>query len=122
MNNCHTLEISKKHAALEWASSHQAPLSLSLLPEGQIQGLRSQMVRYDPQQEALQILYPIYPDRPAPPEITAGQQLGVSFRRGHKKCIFVATVVMRRQDANPRGETIDTPVLGAPTPARQMQR
>jgi len=122
MTGQQTLDATRRNSALEWAVEKQAPLSICLLPEGQWQGLKSSILRFDGQQDLLQILYPVYPEKAAPPEIVTGQELGISFRRGHKKCLFVAPVVMRQRETGADAQPVDTLVLRAPSGVREMQR
>lgn len=117
-----SVETTRRNSALEWAVAKQAPLSICLLPDGQWHGLKSTILRFDGGEKLLQIVYPIYAEKGAPPEIVTGQELGISFRRGHKKCLFVAPVVVRRQDSGTDGQAVDTLVLRAPNQIREMQR
>jgi hypothetical protein len=122
MNPTHLLDAAGQCKVLEWAQSKQVALTVSVLPAAQWNHLRSQLLRYDAGQSLLQIVYPVSGDRLTPPEIVAGQELGISFRRGHKKCIFVSPVVMRQVDATPGGNAIETLILRAPRTVREMQR
>lgn len=107
---------------LTWAAQRQSPLTASILAEGRWCNLRSHIVRYDLATNVLQIVYPIATDTMAPPEITVGEELGISLRRGHKKCVFVCQVLMRRMDKSEEGQPLDTLVVRAPRSMREMQR
>lgn len=109
-------------AILSWAVERQTPITASLLTEGRWCNLRSHFVRYDVERNLIQIVYPISVDTLAPPEIAAGEELGISFRRGHKKCIFVSPVMMRSLDKCAEGQAVDTLVVRGPTEVRELQR
>ncbi len=100
--------------ALEWAADKRCDLAVSLAVEGGWVTMRSRFLRLDCEQGVLQIAYPLTPERVPMPEIVTGNDLGLSFRRGHKKCIFVSRVLMRCEAKDPDGEATDTLVLKAP--------
>jgi c-di-GMP-binding flagellar brake protein YcgR len=122
MSNASSLDPRSTASILQWAVDKQAPLSVSLLPEARWHSLRSQLLGCDPAQGAIQVLYPLVTDGQAPPEILPGSELGISFRRGHKKCVFVSSVVLRRTDTSPKGQPLDTLILRAPRELREFQR
>jgi hypothetical protein len=122
MNPTHLLDAAGQSKVLEWAQAKQIALTVSVLPGAQWNHLRSQLLRFDSGESLLQIVYPVPADHQTPPEIVAGQELGVSFRRGHKKCIFVSPVVMRQVDATAQGQAVETLILRAPRAVREMQR
>jgi c-di-GMP-binding flagellar brake protein YcgR len=124
MNPTNVLDTAGQCKVLQWAQSKQIALTISVLPDAHWNHLRSQLVRFDSDQGLLQIVYPMAAEHSGGvlPEIVAGQELGVSFRRGHKKCIFVSPVVMRQADTLSTGQTIDTLILRAPRTVREMQR
>lgn len=108
--------------AIDWAVENDASLSVSFLTENRFNNMRSQLVGQDKAKGLLQILYPIANDHQTPPEFTTGTELGISFRRGHKKCLFVSCVMTRQTTTLPDGRTVDTLVLKAPGEIREMQR
>ncbi len=107
---------------LEWAADKRCDLSVSLAVEGGWATMRSRFLRLDCEQGVLQIAYPLAPDDVPMPEIVAGNELGLSFRRGHKKCIFVSRVLMRCQAKDSGDETVDALVLKTPDCVRALQR
>jgi len=109
-------------ASLTWAAQRQSPVSVSLMTEGGWHSLRSNLLRYDPQQGILQIIYPIALTTMAPPEMNVGQELGISLRRGHKKCVFVCRIVLRRLDRTDDDKPVDTLLLRALEEVRELQR
>jgi len=122
MTTGNVLDAETRQSVLNWAVQKKVVLSISLLPEAQYHNLRSQLVRFDAGQEVIQITYPVPTDHRVPPELPAGQLLGASFRRGHKKCIFVAPVLMRRAEQTHDGLNCDTLILRMPRTIREMQR
>ncbi|RIK65726.1 MAG: hypothetical protein DCC65_12015 [Planctomycetota bacterium] len=122
MSRAATLDETSLRSILTWAAERQAPVTASLISEGRWCNLRSHVIRYDGQAHVLQIVYPISTDTMAPPEITAGEELGLSLRRGHKKCVFVCQVLMRRLDKGGDGQALDTLVVRAPRQMRELQR
>lgn len=122
MNRGMVLDPGSAAAILSWAAERQTPITASLLTEGRWCNLRSHFVRYDIDRNLIQIVYPISVDTLAPPEIAAGEELGISLRRGHKKCIFVTTVMMRSMDKSADGQAMDTLVVRGPKEVRELQR
>jgi len=116
------LDPGSASAILSWAAERQTPITASLLTEGRWCNLRSHFIRYDIDRNLIQIVYPISIDTLAPPEITAGEELGISLRRGHKKCIFVSPVMMRSMDQSADGQAMDTLVVRGPKEVRELQR
>ncbi len=117
-----TLAVEAASSILDWAVERRAGITVSLLADGQWCNLRSHIIRLDAQEGLLQIIYPISVDTMAPPEIAPGEKLGISLRRGHKKCVFVSPVLMRRMDTTGEGDPIDTLIVRAPKEVRELQR
>lgn len=122
MNHANTLNEQSVRSILAWAAERQSPISASLLTEGRWCILRSQLMQYDPAGHALKILYPFVAEEGRQPEITIGQELGISLRRGHKKCVFVCRVLMRQSDHSDSGQRVDCLILRAPRQMRELQR
>jgi c-di-GMP-binding flagellar brake protein YcgR len=122
MTRSMVLDADSAVSILAWAAQRQMPITASLLTEGRWCNLRSHMIRYDAERNVIQIVYPISLDTGAPPEIAAGEELGISLRRGHKKCIFVSPVLMRSQDQSADGQAVDTLVVRGPAQMRELQR
>jgi len=112
----------EKHASiLRWAVERRTPVSLSSTVEQHWCVLKSQFLGMDEDQDLLLVAYP-QAIGTAAIDIQPGQQLGVSFRRGHKKCLFVTTVVTRREDAPSENGAVDALVVRAPGDIRELQR
>ncbi len=116
------LDAETTNAVLNWAAQRRVPLTVSINREGQWSNLRSEFIRYDAKQGALQILYPIAGADSIPPEITGEDELGLSFRRGHKKCIFVAQVVVRQRIEMEDKSFADALLLKIKGGLRELQR
>ena len=108
-------------AALRWAAEHQAPLVLSVRVDDFWVALKSAFVQFDASGRVIQVLYPQAVDQPAV-EIVPGQQVGVSFRRGHKKCVFSTVVALRRNEPTSGGTALDTLILRCPAQIHELQR
>ncbi|MBN2561130.1 MAG: PilZ domain-containing protein [Phycisphaerae bacterium] len=117
-----TLGRESQRSVLHWAVQRRADLVVSFLAEGGWCHLRSRLIRFDSDRDFVQIAYPVSPGDAPPPEIGPGDELGISFRRGHKKCIFVSPVVMHCPDSTAEGDTIDTLVVRLPAEMRELQR
>jgi c-di-GMP-binding flagellar brake protein YcgR len=114
------IDQDSRRSILHWASERQVPVVLSVLAEGRWCSLRSKIVQLE--RNLLQILYPMASGQGPVPEIAVGDELGISFRRGHKKCIFVSSVIMRRAAEAPTGEVADTLLVQVPERIRELQR
>ena len=117
-----SLDQESRESVLQWAVKRQAAITMSLLSDGRWRCLRSQLLGVEPERQLLQLSYPIAAGGGPPPEITPGDQVGLSFRRGHKKCIFVSPVVARRLEAGDGGDAIDTLLVRVPDQIRELQR
>ncbi|MCG8406832.1 MAG: PilZ domain-containing protein [Phycisphaerales bacterium] len=115
-------EPTAQRSILEWAVEKRADIMVSCATDEGWINLRSQFIRFDPEQGLLQITYPMAPDLGAPPELTVGMALGISFRRSHKKCLFVSPIVMRRVESDENGDQRDTLILRTPEQMRELQR
>jgi c-di-GMP-binding flagellar brake protein YcgR len=122
MSRCATLESQTIKPVLSWAASKETPLSVSVQSGGLWFNLRSQIRQFDEAEGLLEILYPISPTGSACPEYVPGMSLGITFRRGHKKCAFVGTVLLRRRAAAADGAPIDVLILRMPDKMRELQR
>jgi len=109
-------------AALLWAAEHQPEVTVSHAADGGWVNLRSRFIDLDPENGVLQIAYPLAGTSGPPGEIGVGDELGISFRRGHKKCLFVSAVAMRCKVNDAQGGATDALVLQAPAQVRELQR
>lgn len=116
------LHTGASSSALEWAAEHKPDVTISRATENGWEHLRSRFVALDAQNGVLKITYPMSSSSGPPPEIATGEELGISFRRGHKKCLFVCPVAMRCREPDEQGEATETLVLRAPKEVRELQR
>ncbi|MFQ5500955.1 MAG: PilZ domain-containing protein [Phycisphaerae bacterium] len=122
MNQAIGVKPVNHHSLLEWAAEKRADLVVSHAVDGGWVNLRSRFIRFDQDQNVIEITYPQAGEHQAPPEIVVGQNLGISFRRGHKKCLFVSGVAMRREEVDSSGLRFHTLVLRVPEEIRSLQR
>lgn len=122
MNRAAGTQSTGQDSLLQWGAEKQADVVASHAVDGGWVHLRSRFIRFDEEQRLVQIAYPQAGEGQAPPEIAVGEALGISFRRGHKKCIFVSSVVLRREETVEGGRRIDTLLLKAPREIRSLQR
>ncbi|MFQ5429250.1 MAG: PilZ domain-containing protein [Phycisphaerae bacterium] len=122
MNQGCLLDPPSRVALLNWGAENRVELAVSCAVDGGWASLRSRLIRFDPHQDVLQIDYPLMQADRAPAEFPIGTELGLSFRRGHKKCLFVSPVVLRRTDTDEAGGRVDTLILRAPRHVRALQR
>ncbi|HVP11593.1 MAG TPA: hypothetical protein VMV94_10445 [Phycisphaerae bacterium] len=122
MTRATNLNAQASQSVLQWAAERQLLLAVSLCSDGRWHNMRSQLFRFDPSQGLLQITFPLISDTDAPPEISPGDKLGISFRRGHKKCILLGQVVLRRSETGADGGLIDTLLVRTSDGLRELQR
>lgn len=108
-------------ASLQWVLENDAPLFVSHVKDGGWACLRSKMLQLDSEHNLLKIMYPLLPMGGPAPEIAPSDRIGISFRRGHKKCSFVSAVAMRCHEGTGE-DKIDALVLRVPSHIREMQR
>ena len=116
-------QIQVQDEVLLWAVEKRVEASVSFSRDAQWITLRTNFLRYDAAQGVLQIeVCRAEADSAASLALpNPGDKIGVSFRRGHKKCLFVSTLMM----IQPTGETGDcgqTLVLRVPKQLRSVQR
>src|SRR5262245_7114809 len=97
MSRGEILPARQYESILNWAVERQVPITASVHTDDRWFVLKSRFLRQDRQQGVIQILFP-FGAGPAAPEIGVGHTLGISFRRGHKKCVFTAVVALRQRD------------------------
>jgi hypothetical protein len=121
MNQSEVSTVAQHSSILAWAIERQVPITVSLQAQDRWCVLKSRFLRQDARNGVLQIVQPLGPGA-SHPEIVMGQTLGVSFRRGHKKCVFTTTAVMRQSERLGDGEVTDTLLVRFPTQLRELQR
>lgn len=106
---------------LREAASRRVPVVLTCRVADGWSALKSRFLGLDRRNDQLVIEYPAGSDR-GTPEIVSGQSIGVSFRRGHKKCVFGTSVVERC--SFPPGKSVNRAALKLqwPESVYQLQR
>ncbi|MFH1418938.1 MAG: PilZ domain-containing protein [Planctomycetota bacterium] len=122
MTRAATLNESTSRTVLDWAAGRQVALTVSLQSQGRWFNTRSRFIRFSPEEQLVQIAFPLPCLADPQPEVAPGQQLGIAFRRGHKKCIFLGHVVMRRQEPTADGQSEDTLLVRVADRLRELQR
>ncbi len=122
MTSAATLDESSSRTVLEWAAQRQVALTVSLHTEGRWFNMRSRLIRFSPDEQLAQISLPMPCQTDPQPEFLPQQQLGFAFRRGHKKCLFMGQVVMRRQEPTADGKTEDTLLVRVADGLKELQR
>lgn len=122
MTGSATLDRQTERSILQWAADRQAPAAVSFCVDERWTNLQGRFWRYDPNQHMVQIMFPPAADGSALDEIGPGSSLGVSFRRGHKKCILVGQVVLRQMETDSGGQPADTLVVRISDETRELQR
>lgn len=119
-----TAESDAQAAILQWAVEREVEANLSVASGGRWMSLRTHFMRFDPAQGIIQVAVdaPEEGSSPSPGLPPQGERVGVSFRRGHKKCLFVSTLIMSQSECGKDGIKRDTLVLRVPRQVRSIQR
>jgi c-di-GMP-binding flagellar brake protein YcgR len=102
---------------LQWAVRRHEAASLTFRRDEAWVVARSNFLWFDEAEGTLAVLYPVAVPPGAAIEVTRGEPVGVSFRRGHKKCVFSTTVLARQCDA-----AADVLLLARPDRLQELQR
>ncbi len=100
MSDQATINHAVRNRILQWAVRRHEQVSLTFQRDGDWIIGRSNLLWLDEASENLGVAYPSFAAHAAPLEISHGESLGVSFRRGHKKCVFSSRVTARQQGAD----------------------
>lgn len=118
MNRSASIGIATRNRIFQWAVRRREQVSLTFQRDGSWIGGRAVLLWFDEASSAIGVSYPSFAARTPPLEIVAGDALGVSFRRGHKKCVFMSSVIARQQ--GPDG--VAHVVLKCPDEVHEYQR
>ncbi len=119
MSRCAVPVHQRQADLISEAALRRTPVALtSATADGFVTG-KSRMLNAD--EEGLWIESPSDTGH-GPMELAVGQILGVAFRRGHKKCVFQATILRRSTFLIKTGTTVPAVVLKMPTAIHQLQR
>lgn len=118
-----TLDSWNRDRALEEAADERAIVTLTR-HDGEAWDTLKARCRYaSAAQRYLVLEYPPpSADAPIPPAIRPGENVGVSFRRGHKKCVFMAVVAASGPLRLPDGRRLDGLRLSWPEEIQELQR
>jgi hypothetical protein len=114
----HLLET-QRDAALQDAVQRKSQAVLSIRLADGWSSYKTQFLP-NPGSEDLCLEYPTSAGLDVP-ELTPGQILGVSFRRGHKKCMF-SSRVLRRTNVDLGGAAVPALIVARPQELQQLQR
>ena len=103
---------------LQWAVHRHEQASLTLQREGDWVVGRSNFLWLDEASSSVGVAYPAFGAHVPPLEIVPAEALGVSFRRGHKKCVFLSRVRSRQCGVDGTAHL----VLECPDEVREYQR
>lgn len=118
MNQKTTVSPASRNRILQWAIRRREQVNLTFQRDGEWIAGRSNLVWFDEASGSLGVGYPLFGARIAPLEVAPGDSLGVSFRRGHKKCVFSSRVTARQQAADGSAHL----VLECPDEIHEYQR
>ena len=108
MTSMHSLTAEQQAEWLQEAIGNRASLAINYHGTGGWTVLKSRFLQVDPGAEGIVILYP-YAGDDTQPEIILGENLGITFRRGHSKCAFETQVIGRTSHS--MGGGIEAPAL-----------
>ncbi|MCG3138515.1 MAG: Flagellar brake protein YcgR [Phycisphaerae bacterium] len=116
------VEDEKKDQILTEAADRHTPIVLSHRLDAGWVTYKSQFLQADSAGHFLIITQPLAEPGQAPPELVPGDKIGISFRRGHKKCM--CSVEVERLLTFDAGESVMIPALQIPWPIKlqEMQR
>ena len=115
------LDTQRKRQSLDEAVARRFIVALSLQNDDGWVSYKSRFLAKDDTTGELIVEYPSPTDRPMP-EVAPMQNIGVSFRRGHKKCMFNTTVRARRNYSTPNGAETVALQLALPSNVFELQR
>jgi c-di-GMP-binding flagellar brake protein YcgR len=87
------LEASPNAALFAWAAEKLVDLVITQTIDGDWASFRSKLLGYEPQLGAILIARPEPMNDGQPVEPSSGVEVGIAFRRGHKKCLFVSQIL-----------------------------
>ncbi len=106
------LEVASHGSMLEWAAERRVDVSVTQCNDGEWQTFRAVFASFDADENTI-ILQELSDKQRTDNTLLADVEVGVAFRRGHKKCLFKTKIT--KQD----GETLH---LREPESVRAVQR
>lgn len=113
-------DVAPNAAIFEWAAEKVVDLVITQSVDGDWASFRSKLLGYDRQSGALLISRPEPVNEGGQAELCPTVELGVAFRRGHKKCLFVSHV--SNNPSLSESAAPGTIVLSPPADVRAVQR
>jgi c-di-GMP-binding flagellar brake protein YcgR len=122
MSTVMVLEPARRDRALDEATSRNVGVVLSMRGGEEWSVFKSRFLGADDSHNHLVVEYPPAPVGTRRPDVQLGENIGVAFRRGHKKCVFTA-VVMARGEYALNGQTrVESLTLSWPDSVQELQR
>lgn len=120
----HSLAVDglQRDEILAEAAAKRTPIMLSCQSSGQWLSLKSRFLSCDGSSRRLVAEYPAAVEGERAPDIEQGQCVGISFRRGHKKCIFSSVVAAKERFQVDQRNQVGALVIRWPDELCQMQR
>lgn len=123
MSTVMLLEPARRDRALDEAAARNVAIVMSLRDSGSWAVRKSRFLGLTPQRDSLIVEYPTASD-PESRELNVGvgENVGVAFRRGHKKCVFTSVVLARNSYALNDQASVECLVLSWPEQVQELQR
>ncbi len=117
------MDPARRDQALDEAVGRNLPVVLSLRQDEAWSVFKSRFLAGNGPSRRLYVEYPSLPHRgKGPPPVRPGENVGVAFRRGHKKCLFT-TVALSLGDVTLHGQTrVNAIELMWPDQVQEVQR
>ena len=117
----HQLKTQQRKQSLDEAVARRFIVSLSLKNDDGWTSYKSRFLAKDDRTDELIVEYPSPTGQPMP-EVAPLQNIGVSFRRGHKKCMFNTVVRSRLNYTTDNGAQTPALKLAQPSDMFELQR
>jgi c-di-GMP-binding flagellar brake protein YcgR len=122
MSNSLSLDRARRDEILAEAASKRIPVTLSCHSHGNWTTLKSRILAVEGPGQRIVAEYPVGPEGQRAPDIERGQCVGISFRRGHKKCVFSSVVSEKRRFQVDQRNQVGALVIRWPEDICQLQR
>lgn len=121
MNRPLPLDAQRQAEVLSQAASQFVPVTVTCRTTEGWSTFKSRFLSIEQAKRGLFIEYPSDPGG-LTPEIVIGQTIGVTFRRGHKKCAFSSLVLERRTFTVGADNHVPALAIGWPEEVSELQR
>jgi len=115
------IDLDRQTDLLREAAARHLPATITCKMTDGWATLKSRFLALDPDRREVIMEYPSQPGA-VMPEIVGGQNIGVSFRRGHKKCVFNAMVLERCHHSSATVQGVPALTLHWPEEMCELQR